>query len=228
MTWAVLESGTWEEDALAELTAIWEDQDYVAGLPRMVELELAERLEFYPGGPRAVHGARGRLPAGFGPRLFLTRPPARNPDLRHLSQIIGVAALELAADGHYLLWRSAWSDTDKLWLARTMQRELEPLQELARTSQPAPFSLPATAGTNGVPFSVRMRCALGLFLHTKFDWRRCGADLVLAQTQRNLVLTAIALKRFWLRHGEYPRTLDELVPEWLRAPITSPSPSSVR
>ncbi|MGH9428299.1 MAG: hypothetical protein ACRD2L_18600, partial [Terriglobia bacterium] len=35
------------------------------------------------------------------------------------------------------------------------------------------------------------------------------------ETQKNLVVTAIALKRFDLRHGEFPTALSDLVPDFL-------------
>jgi len=36
------------------------------------------------------------------------------------------------------------------------------------------------------------------------------------QTQCEMTIAAIALKRYQLRHGKYPKSLDELVPEFLR------------
>lgn len=38
-----------------------------------------------------------------------------------------------------------------------------------------------------------------------------------AETERSLVLCAIALKRYFLRHGAHPETLDALIPEFLSA-----------
>jgi hypothetical protein len=37
-----------------------------------------------------------------------------------------------------------------------------------------------------------------------------------AETQRELTIAAVGLKRYHLRHGKYPKDLDELVPEFLR------------
>ncbi len=41
--------------------------------------------------------------------------------------------------------------------------------------------------------------------------------LAQAQTARNLTVTAIALKRYYLQHSAYPATLNELVPAFLSA-----------
>lgn len=39
-----------------------------------------------------------------------------------------------------------------------------------------------------------------------------------AEARRRILITAIALERFRLAHGSYPKSLDALVPDWLKAP----------
>ncbi len=46
---------------------------------------------------------------------------------------------------------------------------------------------------------------------------RCFAKVMSAETAKQITLTAIALKRCQLRHGDYPDTLAGLVPEFLAA-----------
>ncbi|MGF1484293.1 MAG: hypothetical protein ACFBZ8_08010 [Opitutales bacterium] len=41
-------------------------------------------------------------------------------------------------------------------------------------------------------------------------------------TQKQLLLTAIALKRYWLEHGELPKTLNVLVPDYIGAVPRNP------
>lgn len=40
-----------------------------------------------------------------------------------------------------------------------------------------------------------------------------------AETQRRIIIIALALERFHNRHGSYPKTLAELTPEFLKAPL---------
>jgi hypothetical protein len=39
-----------------------------------------------------------------------------------------------------------------------------------------------------------------------------------AEARRRIIITAIALERFRLAHGSYPKSLDALVPDWLKTP----------
>lgn len=43
------------------------------------------------------------------------------------------------------------------------------------------------------------------------------ANAAMVQARQHQVLAAIALERFFLKHGKYPATLRELVPEWIPA-----------
>jgi hypothetical protein len=47
------------------------------------------------------------------------------------------------------------------------------------------------------------------------NWRRVFENVMRQETQRSLMIAAIALQRYQLRHGKFPPDLDSLAPEFL-------------
>jgi hypothetical protein len=122
-----------------------------------------------------------------------------------------IAPVASFAEGFYApLWKMALSKDDELHYLRTIQNFLDALRA-GRESR------------SSVEFEKRMGEPDGWFAAYRFPMsnalrpniRKALKRWIRAETERQLVLAAIGLERFRLRHGRYPESLDQLVPEIL-------------
>jgi len=123
------------------------------------------------------------------------------------------------------LWRYWWTYSDELKCLPGF-KVLKDSLEFARTNQNylrawarQETSLEAAGLTNREDWLFGGKPDLPSMLSSSiselsFSFRR----VVTAETARRIVITAIALKRFQLKHDQYPQNLSELVPAFL-API---------
>jgi hypothetical protein len=117
------------------------------------------------------------------------------------------------AEGFYdTFWQMALSKGDELHYLRTIQNFLDALRA-------------AREKRSSLEFQKRLDSGDGWFARYRFPLssvvrRNIGKALtrwLRMETERQLVLAAIGVERFRLRHGRYPESLGELVPEILRA-----------
>jgi len=111
-----------------------------------------------------------------------------------------------------LLWRWAWSYQDELYYLQHMQRSIEAIRPIPKTKSQADAYLILTSPVQTlVPrrfiLSKLLLPALGQAIHAA----------IRSETQCELTVTAIALKRYQLRTGKLPSNLDALIPEFLPA-----------
>ena len=125
------------------------------------------------------------------------------------------------------MWRSSWSYSDEL---RTLQSDQIVLETLRAVETNRVFN---PAYTN----MLNRLAAIGItnepdnWLLSKLDvpdYRRLFSEFsdsmsvvvrktMAAEASKRIVITAIALKRYQLKHGNYPADLNSLVPEFLPA-----------
>ncbi len=124
------------------------------------------------------------------------------------------------------LWRSSWSYSDELQMLQTASLVLDTLRKMQ--SDPSEFykadedamlaRLPSFTVTNAgaaffraldIPDFSGVR--VGEYFSSTVD------KTIQFETARRVVLTAIALKRFQIKHGKWPETLGDLTPEFLRS-----------
>jgi hypothetical protein len=210
-TWAVLEGTDWTDKELAAIDASWKDARLAEALADALQGERAQMLAIFPGGAQEAYAqARGGMPgfvvSGFG----------GEPRAHRATGVLGHLAATLREVPRRTLettWRTAWSHGDKLAYAQTMQSNLDSIRAMIRDRHSAssfsaalPFRTPPTLLEQITrPVSVNI-------IPKVFDVSNSSA---MAETQRNLVRAAIALKRFKLRHQRLPASLDELVPDLL-------------
>lgn len=123
-----------------------------------------------------------------------------------------------------LTWRVAWSYPDQLRMLRGHQALLEAMRQFQTNRN---YSLAHSGQSNhlaalgfgelvdndsgwGADGNLRQ-----LFSSNVQSLQKVLGRLLQAEAERSLLVTAIALKRYQLRHGQWPRALKELTPEFL-------------
>jgi hypothetical protein len=195
-TWEALQAGGWMEEDLAALQKAWERQEFATAMAHSLEGEkifcavVAEQM-------RASNEDASRM-------IFRNQPGG-------LRRNLGESAVKQI---YSWVWRFAWSHQAQL----REQKDLHWLNQLMRT------------GTNDKCYS-NIKAPLVQLVEDIGEkrfydvLRYPGLDSVYAsqaiikamraETDRSLTLCAIGLKRYSLRHGELPATIEQLVPEFL-------------
>ena len=137
----------------------------------------------------------------YGPNAILASDSKRSLFLRKWDEI---------------RWRWFWSYQDELYGLQELQVVIEAarMAETNRSFQLAELFV----NTNLTLLNRKQGSVDGL--RGVFSANASGAALRKAarvQTARNVVVTAIALKRYELQHHQLPNTLDELIPEFLKS-----------
>jgi len=117
------------------------------------------------------------------------------------------------------LWRVAWAEQDEMFYLEIMQRVLAALRSGSRHQSWTRLSA-ELAETYG-PIEARFK-ELDSFRFTLSgmalgNWRRAFENVARLETQRSLMIAAIALQRYQLRYGKHPPDLESLAPEFLAA-----------
>jgi len=121
-------------------------------------------------------------------------------------------------------WRSHM-DMDELFYLRHMQGRLELLRQLHTNA--SGFRLSAAVATQQNEIQTLLSAPLAEYRYlfsanVMPSYARAFDTTIRNETERRLTVTAIALKRFHLRHGRHPETLAELVPQFLSAVPVDP------
>jgi hypothetical protein len=210
-TWEALHYPHWRDEQLAQLQAAWEEVDVLRGLDASLSMERACVLEEYP---------KCRDSLKRFDQLGSVGGVASNP-FEDVAEI-GATMLENPAQGFEALverfprrWVWKWWNgyEDEIWFLQSHQRQLNAARRFATHEPFVPLREEVRAE------SVRLGDPPKQFILA----RLLGADLyfkqaekaAVAETQRRLVLTAIALRRFERRHGKPAASLSALMPEFL-------------
>ena len=204
-TWEALQTNTWNEVTLAALQADWEQVDLVDAVSRGMA------------GERAFSEAAFTWRRGVSGRESL-RPMQIAPGTKGLPQLKSVRDY-FAAYVEQPLWRMN-SETDELFYLRHQQHSLELLRKLDGTKPWPEIAVElqrhnqalAKLGSNPTD-NIRYQISLMAIPNTS----RAALVTVRHETFRRLTLTAIALERYRLRHGQPPSQLSALVPDFLSA-----------
>jgi hypothetical protein len=207
MTWQVLQAGGWSDDRLASLQREWES------------------LELFKGLPEAAAFTRASSVATC--QLERQQPMAS-------SSLIVNQAFRSSRRGWYLVtdyWRQlryrhhGTYEDEKGLLLFYRDREVE----LRRVVQaPSWLEMRALPGvTNAVPFQSKYQSRMQAMMNIRrLGMTPTGRGQSLlgraaeTEARRRLIITAIALGRYRARHGSYPATLQDLVPDLLPSPPT--------
>jgi len=212
-TWEALQTDGWTEKDLQGLQDAWQETEFAASMARSLE---GERL--------------------YGDIEF-EMMRASNEDtiaclswvegFSKLAQPLGVGAEEqtvwdqvtgfLKKQVYFRVWRLAWSHQDQ-------RRSLETMQRLITASRAVTTNKSAGVLKGLIAQIDSEVSGRNYYDHLRFPnaesltiTANSVCKALRAETDRSLTLCAIALKRYALRHGKLPASLEALVPEFVSA-----------
>jgi len=218
-TWEALHATDLTDAQLREMQTAWETNEFCTTMVKSLEMERALTLDYF----RQIRGSRDlelkqlaeeeEITDAFRDAFNYNGLPTHGFILRDL---------------HLPVWRIAWAAQDEL---RSLAR-WEPFIKGGRVAESNswldaknffpgfdPYSI------SYLPFPATTREKLGWYDRCRFLFSEqpfsINGVIILKvnkiETQRNMAITAIALKRYELRHGKKPETLSALIPEFLAA-----------
>ncbi len=202
--WQALQFDGWSDAQLAALQREWETPDFFRGLPDTEAFTRASDAD-------ACERERQR-PLSLGvPWTYIVRSPR--------------AALNTFGD----FWQrieyrqhGSYEDENTLLLYHR-DRELELRRAIQSPSWADMRGL--TGATNSSPFHANYQSSAQVMMSMRLINSRVQgtgrtplAWAAETETRRRLMVTAIALERYRLKHGVYPAALSDLAPEFLKAP----------
>jgi hypothetical protein len=213
-TWEALQAADWNDEDLAQIQSAWDDQHFLSGLARGLEGEVVFQLSSYDLIRKSNEEAFQMLYA-LEASLYLEgteRPPSKLT----LRDLLGDSVADFLKKQVFCrVWRFAWLDQHERHDLEHMERLLNVARDAAKhksyaVADPAVFlSLEDTYDKN---FYNRLRYP---DTESAISLSRTVARAMRAETERSMVICAVALKRFSLRHGAPPGSLDSLVPEFV-------------
>jgi len=200
-TWEALQAPGWSDPQLERLQKGWQRIDLIDGLERGL---LGKRAFGEAAWSVARHaGSRGASQAFF--------PPGTSQTTKMSPASVMQDCLLLPA------WRLTIADDDELFFLKMMQTCLDTIRSLetSRSWNTAKQTLDEL--TDHVERTTRawqgFRNPFSALLIPNF--LKASEAALRGETERQLALAAIALKRSQLARGAFPATLDDLVPEFL-------------
>jgi hypothetical protein len=217
--WEAVQTEDWTDAQLAALQEAWERMEYLGPMADALRMERAMARPYYEGRyslaklldmTQGVSGLTGSSRQSSGGGTF--------------QEVLG-PLFEKSAELHHLLrvavWRLAWMRHDELNAGRTIQQWIDEAR-VASTQRQAPPPADGNGGDDETgpvrPFTGRNgydRARFWLSSTTLPGLDRTLAKAAWGEAMRELTVAAIALKRYRLRHGEWPKRLDQLVPEFV-------------
>ncbi len=206
-TWEILQNPNVSEDDLAQLQQDWQSLEFISPLEQSLKFERVSELQEF---------AETRTSAEKFNKLwgYFYAPDAPKPDISQFGVPIRRSLFLRKLDR--IRWRWFWSYQDEFYGLHGYQIVID----ATRMTETNRFYLSAESflNTNLTQLNREQDSVDGL--RGVFSANAPGAALrkaTTAQTARNVVVAAIALKRYELRHQQLPDTLGELVPEFLRS-----------
>ncbi|HTL57213.1 MAG TPA: hypothetical protein VL361_16135 [Candidatus Limnocylindrales bacterium] len=202
--WQALQARTWTEEQFLALQREWEAPDFFKGLPETMAFTRAATVDTC---------IRERaMPAPGIPLKETLDKALHSPG-------------SLAADAKYLWERTQYrtvgtyeDEHDLLVFFR--DRELELRKAITASTWSAMRMLPGV--TNTAPFQSKHISSMQAMLNTRQLTRSFQSDgkglfgrAAETEARRRLIIVAIALERYCLAHGSYPKGLQSLVPDLL-------------
>ena len=178
-------------------------------------LDLGAAFETGVAGERAVGVAYFAYMRSLGPRE------------RSASLGFGKAPGSQTAEGSFnqLVVMPIWaanSETDEAYYLRQMQNILDSFRQLQQVTPGPGASQQLGTTMKGFDVDAVLTNRMTLWRHlVSFilmpNYVRVRTMCLRHETQRRFTITALALKRYRLRHGKFPTELDALVPQFLSA-----------
>ena len=220
-TWELLQATNATDQQLAELQREWEQLEFIDSAEKAFLMERAmmksqiEKARVSSAQFDCVFsGYSGRHVSGGGSSSPSSSWPA------NLNEFVDDAKL---ASGKFM-WRTSWNYSEEIHLLQADQIVLEALRTM-KTNQvlkPQSDAMKARLDTIGLtnvgePFFDALDIPDFRDIFTSEYMGSTVIKTLRTEASRRVVVAAVALKRFQLKHGKWPESLEELVPEFFPA-----------
>lgn len=210
--WEVLQADGWTDDDLARIQRVWERQEFLNAMVRALEGERVFAQSTYEMMRKSNQQTADVL---FGLQLIgMEDTPKWEQKLNDLPGGDTVTRF-LRNEVYSPLWRFAWLDQDLAHYLKYLQEMInlgrEASQEKSlKAMEPRMDELMLRFQNRGFYDKLRFPSEMSVSSLSRVLYR-----VMRVETERSLVLGAIALKRYILRYGKPPSSLSALVPEFL-------------
>lgn len=197
-TWESLQAPGWTDAQLTFLQSAWQPLDLVRGFGRTIEMERAYGVVFY--------------------EVFRTNAALRSDMLKSFGGGSGLIGT-LHKNFYLPIWATAWSKGDQLNYLQNMEPLVAGVRRDITNGNYHALRATFAEALSGIK---RPGTALSRFRYPVAEmvgpnWEKAVTVLLRNETQRQMALAAIALKRHQLKHGRLPADLSALTPEFLAA-----------
>jgi hypothetical protein len=210
-TWEILQKPNVTDDDLAQLQQPWQSLEFITPLESSMLFERFSLLQSYSENRASTENFDKMWGYSYAPdapvALDLDQigmPIRRSLSLRKWDE---------------LRWRWFWSYQDELFGLKSLQVVID-AGRTAETNKSFQ-SVQSFTSTNLIPLNAKRHSVNPMNgLRENSYANSLNAVLrkaLIIDTARNVVVSAIALKRYELRHHQFPATLDELTPDLLKA-----------
>src|SRR5438034_970646 len=219
-TWEALQADGWTDAQLAGIQQGWAALEFLQPMEQASAMERAIGIEMFD---RLRNSSAERRQWFSGNFFGGAAAPPGTPTPTNIAEVPDFA-LEWSKERLSSLnsfaqenaWRWLWSYDDELRYVQTLQIMLEVPRHARLTGS---FASARSRGTNEI-WRHRHAGDLGFVRYFLSDMlapamEKASAKAARLEVQREMTVTAIALKRYSLRHGKLAATLAALVPEFL-------------
>jgi hypothetical protein len=204
-TWEILQDTNVSDDDLAQLQQDWQSLDFINPLERSLVYERTEHLPEY----EQIRKSSEKFNKLWG---YFYAPDAPEPDISQF----GVQKRRSISLRKWdeIRWRWFWSYQDELHGMQSFQVVIDATR-MAKTN--ASFQTVESFTVAGLkPFQNSSDALRNFFSQSAFALDAALRKAIRIKTAQNVVVTAIAIKRYELRHHQLPTALEELTPDLLQ------------
>ena len=209
--WEILQSTNVTDEQLAELQNDWASLDFIRGQENALEMERVTQMITANRWRKSSSALRENL-ENWGDWGTMTNEATASGKVQ-----IAIAAFK---------WRYWWSYPDELKLIGGYQIALETARRAEtnysllslvheQENKIDKMGIDVNSGTSSFLIVFRKIDLHSLMSSAIFPLSAIFNRVMVAETTRQMAIAAIALKRYQLKHGNYPPYLNSLVPEFV-------------
>ncbi|HEV2434458.1 MAG TPA: hypothetical protein VG077_00510 [Verrucomicrobiae bacterium] len=210
-TWEILEDPNVSGGDLAQLQQDWQSLEFINPLEQAFKFDRAMGLRDF----KQTRSSSEKFDKLWG---YFYAPDAPKPDISQFGVPIPRSLFLRILDR--IRWRWFWSYEDELYELRSSRVVIDAtrIAETNKSFQAVQSFADSNLASVRIPAYARHKPQIHIRVGGIKGYGTAALrKAVSIEVTRNVVITAIALKRYELRHHQLPDTLGELVPEFLRS-----------
>lgn len=221
-TWQALQVEGWSDEHLAGLQRAWEETEFLIGMEAAWAMERVVGTIEFENFRRSNRGLGETFDVNFGG----TPPPPSTVafSLDWFMDVLGSTPELFRASIVTPIWKFAWSHQDELRYLQMVQKTLEVsrsararkcfAREFDQDGDDDSWARISPQHRNPMrSFYNRIRYVFSPMMESSTKSLRRAW---IAETVKELAVAAIALKRYELKHGKAPASLEAMVPEFVK------------